>query len=193
MQRFWSRFLTAAALGCLLAVWALPALAYYPPLKIKITKRGSHEVIFHAKDPQDGNWHGDTLRFVTDLVQGDGIIAMIRRPPGGEVRYDYVTYVTYDPYRKACVQNTNDQHPSGDGPYTDISQLQVADGVVAYIATDPEGKRAFVYATYDPKEGSWRQMISVPDSAGFPVSDLWVTTADGVVVYRFIWGSLDLS
>ena len=52
MKRFWARFITVAALGCLLALGASPASAYYPPLKGKTTKKGSHEVTFQVKDPQ---------------------------------------------------------------------------------------------------------------------------------------------
>ena len=61
--------------------------------------------------------------YVTELVQGDGVIAMIRRipNPGGEVQSDSVTYVTYDPSRKDFVEHT-------EGGYGDISQLQVETG-----------------------------------------------------------------
>jgi hypothetical protein len=181
MQRFWSKFLTAAILGCLLTMWVLPALAYYPPLKAQAKKKRT-EVTFSVKDPEIG-FTFDVYYGVHDLVKRNGVLAMIQGFPGDPVNVR-VTYATYDPFRKKFVTNISEQQEK----YSDISQLKVADGVVAYIGTDPEGNKAFIYATYDPKEGVWRQMKWLPwhaNDPAFVVTDMLIFITDAVVVYGY--------
>jgi hypothetical protein len=179
MKKFWVRFITVAALGCLLSVWTLPALAYYPPLEAKAKKKRT-EVTFSVNDPEIG-FTFDVYYGVYDKVEKNGVLAMIQGIYEDPVNVR-VTYVTYDPFRKKFMTNISDQQET----YSDISQLKVVDGVVAYIGMDSEGNKAFIYATYDPKEGVWRQMKWLPyhhDVPKFVIKDLLVFITDGVVVY----------
>ena len=100
----------------------------------------------------------------------------------------YVTCCVYDPALytgKPGIQTPFQEDTRG--PFTSVSQLQVADGVVAFVAGippssgDPTGHSEFRYTTYDPAKQAW-QMRSW--SYG-QIHSMSLATRDGVVVFIF--------
>jgi PKD repeat protein len=80
-----------------------------------------------------------------ELKQHNGVIAWVLHHP---LYGYYVSYCVYDPALEKFVE-------TAEGPFTSVSQLNVSDGVVAYIGSLPTGNTAIRYATYDPDKGTW--------------------------------------
>ena len=121
---------------------------------------------------------------VVSLQQQNGVIAWVHR--SGTVYY--VTCCVYDPVLGTA--NPGIYTPFQEdtrGPFTSVSQLQVADGVVAFVAGiapsggDPTGHFEFRYTTYDPAKQAW-QMRSWSDAG---IHNLAIATKDGVVVFIY--------
>lgn len=182
MRRVCSIILTMAALGCLLTVWTSPAWTYYPPLAATATF-AAHSVTRQVYDPklqQNLNFTKSYPRSdqeVVSLQQEIGVIAWVHR---SNTNY-YVTCCVYDPALNTG--NPGSQPPFQEdtrGPFTSVSQLQVTDGVVAFVA-GIAGHFEFRYATYDPAKQAW-QMRSWSDTG---LQNLVLGTKDGVVVFLY--------
>ena len=190
MRRVWSIGLTMAALGWLLHLGIAPAWSYYPPLLASATS-GAHSVTRQVYDP---NVQQKDITFtsfyligdqeVISLQQQNGVIAWVYRANSN----DYVTCCVYDP--ALYPSNPGSLTPFQEdtrGPFTSVTQLLVADGVVAYVAGippssgDPTGHSEFRYATYDPAKKAW-QMQSW--SYG-QIHSMSLASKDGVVVFTF--------
>jgi hypothetical protein len=181
MKRFWARFVTVTALGCLLAAWALQALAYFPPLHASATFtynsvfRTVYDNKLHKWQETTTQWGGEDVQ-VMDLKQHNGVISWIFR--NGATFFVY--YCVYDPDLAKYKEDMQ-------GGFTSVSQLQVWDGVVAYVAgvppspSDPNGHPEFRYATYDPSKSAWQHK-----SYYYPgYTALQLITKDGVVVCHY--------
>ena len=178
MRRHWSASLNVAALGWLLALLVSPAWAYYPPLAATATSTDSTVTrqIYDLKLQKTVIYTSYYLaNEVVDLKQQNGVIAWVTQLPSGY----YVTCCVYDPSLKPA--NPGVQTPFQEdtrGPFSSVTQLQVADGVVAYVA-DSE----FRYATYDPAKKAW-QMRSW-SAPGMIMQNPAVATKDGVVIFIY--------
>jgi hypothetical protein len=187
MRKVWSIILTMAALGWLLPLGISPAWSYYPPLLASATF-GPHVVTRQVYDSRFGNVNFTTVYIVGDqevegLVEAIGVIAWVYRVNG----YYYVTSCVYDPalYSGKPGSQTPFQEDTR-GPFTSVSHLQVADGVVAFVAGIPPSDSdpahpEFRYTTYDPAKKAW-QMRSW--SYG-QISGMSLATKDGVVIFLF--------
>jgi hypothetical protein len=176
MRKFGPTFLAVAIFGWLLALMASPALAYYPPLQATLTVApGKVGVIYKVYDPKlqrdveysPKYWENT----VVDAKQHNGVMAWIFYHPTGVY---YVIYCVYDPFQAGFIEDA-------DGPFTQVSQLTVQDGVVAYVAPEPGAVPGARYATYDPSKG-WqhRTWLQVDGFTNLQV----VTNKDGVVLRR---------
>jgi hypothetical protein len=189
MRKPRSSFLAMAALIWLLPLWISPAWSYYPPLLASATF-GAQSVTRQAYDPKLQR----NVLFTTYYLFGDeevvslqeqyGVIAWVHRSGANY----YVTCCTYDPVLNTAIPSSqNPFQQDTRGPFTSVDQLQVADGVVAYVAGippsggDPTGHFEFKYATYDPAKPGW-QMRSW--SYG-QISAMSLATKDGVVIFLF--------
>ncbi|MBM4300957.1 MAG: PKD domain-containing protein [Deltaproteobacteria bacterium] len=184
MHKFRATYLGAFILGWLLAVGVAPAAAYYSPLPATATFT-SNSVSRTVYDPKLKkpwgfiSWFGGDNVSVVDLKQHNGVIAWIIKHG---TTYQ-VTCSVYDPGAGTFIEDTQ-------GPFTDISQFQIVDGVVAYVAgmpptmSDPAHPE-FKYATYDPAKGAWQNRSHFPSWPN--VSNLTVATKDGVVVVSYTW------
>ena len=88
VKKFGERFITVAALGCLLALWALPASAYYPPLHATVTvEAGNVGVTYRVYDPKLQKDVTYTQKYwentVVDCKQDNGVIAWVFHHPIG--------------------------------------------------------------------------------------------------------------
>jgi hypothetical protein len=177
MKRLWSSLFTAAALGCLVALWTLPAAAYYPPLQATAT--WGNGVSYDVYDPKlqkqqvGGHIYGGA--FVADCQQDHGVIAWIVETvpmPGATASY-FVNFCVYDPAKAKFMEESQ-------GPYKSVSLLTVKDGVVAYVvpSTNFPGWDLAKYATYDPTVG-W--MKSSLESASSKITT--ILNNDGMVVF----------
>jgi hypothetical protein len=171
-------------LGAFIVVWVLSfgtqdAWGYYPPLQATVTSYTSNTVTYSVYNPQVQQGHIANhayLGTVVNLQQHHGVIGWVVQD-GTDY---YVEWVTFDPARDTF------QH-GGQGPYTSVSQLQVMDGVVAFVAGVPASLSdpahlEFKYATYDPAKGGWQN-----GQYWSPfISGLTIITKDGVVILRYI-------
>jgi hypothetical protein len=184
MHKFRATYLGAFILGWLLAFGVGPAAAYYSPLPATATFT-SNTVSRTVYDPNlkktwgFTSWFGGDNVEVVNLQQDNGVIAWIKRMG---TTY-YVTYSVYDPGAGTFIEDTQ-------GPFTDISQFQIVDGVVAYVAGMPPSMSdpahpEFKYATYDPAKGAWQNRSLLPSDPN--VSNRTVATKDGVVVVSYNW------
>jgi len=173
MKKLWSTLFAISTLGCLLTLGAAPASAYYSPLPATATVAGN-SVTRSVYDPKLGKPVDNNTNYqgVVDLKQDHGVIAWVY-----QIGQDYyVTCCVYDPGAATFKEDTQ-------GPYQKIYQLQVKDGVVAYVATISGGGDQFGYATYDPAKGAWQNRSYLPSESN--VSNLTVETQDGVVVFSY--------
>lgn len=106
---------------------------------------------------------------VSSFTQHNGIMAWIIEN-GASFS---VGSCTYDPYRTRFVQGSQ-------GDYAGVSQLQVQDGMVAFVAVLATGKQVVVFATYNPNSGTWVGS-HLECEEGFSVASLLVK--DGVVAW----------
>ncbi|MBU4233753.1 MAG: PKD domain-containing protein [Proteobacteria bacterium] len=180
MHKFRATYFGAFILGWLLAFGSHAAWGYYPPLQAT-GSYSSHEVSYTVYNPQKQQgytaYHNypDTIT-VVNLQQHNGVIAWVTQDGAS---YS-VSCVTFDPA-------LNTFQNAWWGPFTSVSQLQVKDGVVAFVAgmppsgSDPAHPE-FKYATYDPAKGAWQYGdYWVPSFYG-----LNLTTKDGVVLFRYV-------
>ncbi len=180
MKRFWARYLTAAAFGCLLILWTLPASAYYPPLQawvvVEPLKVG---VTYKVDDPKRGHVEYSAKYWentVVDCKQDNGVMAWIFYNPGG---YYFVITCVYDPDQGGFIEDAQ-------GSFASVpSQLTVKDGVVAYVVPSKNypGHQAAIYATYDPLRGWMKSSYE----AWYNSSNISLLTKDGLVVFTSQW------
>lgn len=172
MKKSGSVWLAAVVLGGLLILRASPVAAYYPPL------------------PATGSGGGGTVSFSVAFPWGGGVTASGQYPPGVTVSgftqqngvmawivQDGSSYAvdscTFDPFLNAFVQGSQ-------GYYSGVSQLQVSDGVVAFLAGLPAGKHVIGYSTYDPGQAAWISgQTEWADVSGFQ----YFLVKDGVVAW----------
>jgi hypothetical protein len=173
MRKFGFTFLAVTIFGWLLALMAFPALAYYPPLQatlfVEPLKVG---VTYKVDDPKRGHVEYSAKYWentVVDCKQDNGVMAWIFHHPTGVY---YVIYCVYDPFQGGFIEDAG-------GPFTQVSQLTVQDGVVAYAAPEPGAVPGARYATYDPIKG-WQHRTWLQDD-GFTNLRL-VGNKDGVVL-----------
>jgi hypothetical protein len=161
------------------------AWGYYPPLQATATATAS-TVTYSVFNPQtqQGIMEGPAfLGTVTSLQQHNGVIAW-----SVNIGTDYyVDWTTFDPA-------LNRFQSGWQGPFTSVAQLQVVDGVVAFIAgippsiSDPAGHLEFKYLTYDPAKAGWMAKSYYPHGGtGISLSDYNIATKDGVLVMTFRW------
>jgi hypothetical protein len=188
MHKFRATYLGAFILGWLLAFGVAPGAAYYSPLPATATYT-SNTVSRSVYDPKlQKQWDfvtfygGDNVG-VVDLKQQNGVIAWVL-----QIGNTYqVTCSVYDPGAGTFKEDTQ-------WPFTDVSQLQIVDGVVTFVAgmpptmSDPAHPE-FKYATYDPAKGAWQKRSYVPYyGIADNVSNLTVGTIHGgVVLFSFNW------
>jgi hypothetical protein len=168
MRKIWPIFLVALVLSWLLAWGPLPAGAYYPPLQAT------------------GSAGDSGFSFSVTLPQGGSILANGGYPPGTTVSNfinnrimawvvsagstSTVEYCTFDPFVNDFIFGSPGEY------YEEVSQLTVADGVVAYVAKDTaSGPSRFCYATYDPAKAAWQK------SSFSPEDDPYVPLAYGLI------------
>jgi hypothetical protein len=175
-------------LNCLMLLQALTAQAYYPPLPTTASST-THSVNCQVYDPKLERTVSYTSlylfgdREVIQLQQHNGVIAWVWRS-GPDY---YVNCCTYDP----ALANPNPGidtpfQEAPQGPFTSVDQLQVMDGVVAYVA-GVSGHSEFRYATYDPAKKAWQTR---PWSApGTTMQNPAIATKDGVVVFLYTSGN----
>lgn len=182
MKRLWSGLLIVAALGCLLALWTLPASAYYPPLEATATLYSSNvpvqsngnEVRLHVLDPQLQQGKDKSIQDpygygLMGLVQEHGVIAFLRMWSWNEY---YVFCIVYDPGKADFVLDIQ-------GPFEYVTMLTVKDGVVVYKATPlSPGQPNTMIATYDPLRGWMKDILSIH---GIPDTNSYFLTKDGLV------------
>jgi hypothetical protein len=182
MRKFVLTFLAGAIFGWLLALAAPPAMAYYPPLTATATftynsvSRTVYDPKLKKNQELTTQWGGQDVQ-VMDLKQQNGVISWIFR--NGATFFVY--YSVYDPYLAEFKEDMQ-------GPFTSVSQLQIQDGVLAYIADIPPsggdpGHSEFRYATYDPALQSWQKHYEYVTGMQ-PQS---VVTKDGVVLMQYIF------
>ena len=182
MHKFRATYLGAFIFGWLLSFGSHVAWGYYPPLQAT-GSYSSNKITYTVFNPQKQLWYTGSLvttSTVVNMQQHNGVIAWV-------LLHDDSTYslqcITFDPWLDTFKRD-------GWGPFTSISQLQVMDGVVAFVAgmpptmSDPAHPE-FKYATYDPAKGAWQS-----GQYWSPIiSGLNLTTKDGVVVLRFVTAS----
>ncbi len=178
MKKSGSTWLVAAVLSCLLNLGASPAVAYYPPLQAT------------------GSGSGSGVSLSVTLPSGGGIYASAGYPPGitvssftqhnGVMAWIYgdgstfsVSSCTYDPFLKTFIFGNQ------VGPYTEVNQLKVQDGVVAFVAKEVSNTYAkFFYSTYDPAKGAWQNQSCLPISPETSANHQ-VITKDGVLAFYY--------
>jgi hypothetical protein len=180
MRKFGLTLFAIAIFGWLLALTAPPVMAYYPPLTATATftynsvSRTVYDPKLQKNQGLITQWGGQDVQ-VMDLKQHNGVISWIFR--NGTAFFVY--YSVYDPYLAKFKEDMR-------GPFASVSQLQVQDGVVAYVAPEPGAVPGARYATYDPIKGwqhrTWLQMD------GFTNLQV-VANKDGVVLRRqeIVW------
>jgi len=187
-----STFLWSAFFGCMLPLWAFPAWAYYPPL-LTTASYTAQSVTRQVDDPklQKNVIYTSYFIFgdqqVMDLQQNNGVVAWLWRSGPNY----YVTSCTYDPY--LANPNPGISTPFQEdtqGPFTSVSQFQVADGVVAYIYVVPPsigyptGYTDVKAATYDPAKRAW-QVTNPNYTSG--KQNFQLLNKDGVVAYNYTY------
>jgi hypothetical protein len=181
MKSFWSRLFTAAALGCLVALWTLPASAYYPTLQATatFTYNSVHRWVYDPKlnklQELTSQWGGQDVQ-VMDKKEDKGVISWVFR--NGAAYFVY--YSVYDPQLAKFKEKM-------DGPFASVSQWQVVDGVVAYVvpSTYYPGHEMALYRTYDPLKGWMLEFYDPGD--GY---DLNMLTKDGLMAFKSTWDTL---
>jgi hypothetical protein len=180
MLKFRATYLCALVLGWLLVFGSHAAWGYYPPLQAT-AGYGTHTVTYSVYNPEKqqgyvASHHYPPTITVVNLQQHNGVIAWALQDG---TSYS-VNCVTFDP---ALNTFQNDWW----GPFTSVSQLQVMDGVVAYVAgmpatTSDPAHPEFRYATYDPAKGAWQS-----GHYWFTgLSGLNLATKDGLVLLRYV-------
>jgi hypothetical protein len=176
-----------AALSCPLILCVSPAWTYYPPVAATATYTSSSLTV-GAFNPKTQMGFSETFyaapgdEFV-NLQQKDGVIAWVFHSGANY----FVTCCTYDPVLSA----SNLTFLNAQGPFTSVSQLQVVDGVVAYIAGippslgDPTGHSEPRYGTYDPARQAWQLHGENWYLSGMQIQS--IATKDGVVLYQYTW------
>jgi hypothetical protein len=172
MKKSWSICVATSALAWLLAFGASPADAYYPPLQPTYTYSSTgwgFQVTLPDGSVISGGG-GIVSGTLSNFQINNGIMAWIHQDGSNY----YVNYTTYDPFLGIT--------PVGSqGPFTSVTQLQVMDGVVAFVATasEPGAVPSARYATYDPIKG-WQNRTWLQGD-GFTNLRL-VGNQDGVVL-----------
>lgn len=179
MHKFRATYLGAFILGWLLSFGSHAAWGYYPPLQA-IGSYSTNKITYTVFNPQKQLWYTGSLgttSTVVNMQQDNGVIAWVLLHDDSTYS---VGYITFDPGLDTFKRD-------GWGPFTSVSQLQVMDGVVAYVADVPASisdpaHTEFKYATYDPAKGAWQYgHYWVPSFYG-----LNLTTKDGVVLFRYV-------
>jgi len=166
MERSTRIFLFLIWLVVVMAGWAVPALAYQPPVNLDGSYQNGNMYYFWAKDPQLDQWftdQTDPTAVNTDFASDDGnyIIAWIATKLGKQ----NVFMVTYDPYRKTIAR-------TGLGPYDAVSGLTVQDGVVSFVSVEGT-QRTLRFSTYDPGpllEGTFKHGSAAVDQNSLMVN-----------------------
>jgi hypothetical protein len=178
MKKSGSVGLAALALGCLLILGAAPAAAYYPPL-LATGSGGGSEVSFSVAYPWGGGVSTSASYppgvTVSNFTQHHGVMAWIVQD-GANFS---VGSCTFDPFLNTFVQGSQ-------GYYSGVSQLQVNDGVVAFLAGLPPNITVIGYTTYAPDKGAWisgqTERTNLAGFQYFLVKDgvvAWVAEQDG--------------
>jgi hypothetical protein len=195
MKKFWSICLVGLVLTCLLALGALPASAYYPPLPAAISATpGGSTITFSVYNPKmdlsvmESKSYPPGVSIEGNPVQQNGVMAWITKYTSADVGGPVygVGYAVYDPYLQSFKQG-------GEGPFTqEPEQLTVKDGVVAYLAVPPSetgpAYLVFHYATYNPIKEDWQNRTFTPmeeGTSGFTVYDRKLTLKDGIVLMEY--------
>jgi hypothetical protein len=182
MHKFRVTYLGAFIFGWLLAFGSHVAWGYYPPLQAT-GSYSTNKITYTVFNPQKQLWYTGSLTTTSTVVnmqQHNGVIAWVLLHNNSTYS---VGYITFDPGLDTFKRD-------GWGPFTSVSQLQVMDGVVAYVADIPPSGSdpahpEFKYATYDPAKGAWQNRSHFPSWPN--VSNLKVATQDGVVVVSHTW------
>ena len=179
MRKPWLPSLTIAAVGGLLLLLASPAWTYYPPVAATATYTPS-SLTLQVYNPKTQTGFSETYNLgpgneFVNLQQQNGVIAWVLQS-GPDY---YVTCCTYDP-----VLNASDVTVNQQGPFTSVSQLQVADGVVVYVA-GTAGHSEPRYGTYDPAKQVWQMRGENWYVSGMQIQSM--ATKDGVVVCQYYW------
>jgi hypothetical protein len=186
MRKSRSAFLTIAVLGWLLIPGASPAWSYYPPVASTADSSPSMVTVEVPRPVRIGHQIYAIIPFLVlypagsgnafvDLKQQNGVIAWVLHS-GADY---YVTCCTYDPALHPTGLTLNQQ-----GPFTSVTQLQVVDGVVAYVV-GIAGHSEPRYATYDPARQAWQVYGQNWYLSGMQLQS--IMTKDGVVVYQYYW------
>ena len=140
-----------AAVTAGLLVGAAPAGAYYPPAPVQgsVSADGA-TVNYQVFDPQAGvtKYGSDTYSLpVSGFQQNNGILGWISQ----EGASFYVNFLTYDPFRQQWMKND----PSSAGPYTQVSDFTLNNGVAAWRCHLDSGSDSVRFGTYSPRYGLW--------------------------------------
>ncbi len=169
----WAICLATSALAWLLAFGASPAGAYYPPLQATGNGGGSG-VSFSVTLPSGGKVSGSVGYppgvTVSNFTQQNGVMAWIVQS-GSTLS---VAYCTFDPFLNTFVQGSQ-------GYYQGVGQLEVNDGVIAFMAGLPSGNIVMVYITYDPGNGGWQAGSQEVASATLD----YLVNQQGIVVFGY--------
>ena len=85
-----------------------------------------------------------------------------------------VAYCTFDPFLNTFVQGSQ-------GDYKGVGQLEVNDGVIAFMAGLPSGNIVMAYITYDPDNGGWQSGSQEVTS----ISGEFLANQQGIVVFGY--------
>jgi hypothetical protein len=176
MPRLRGTYLGVLVLGWLLSFGTQVAWGYYPYCTVTVTY-DSHSVSYSVYNPQTQQHYQEsfsTLGTVVNLQQHHNVVTWAVQETDGY----HVGMTTFDP-------GVNSFQNEWQGPFTSVTQLQVVDGVVAYVvpsSTNP-GKYEARYTTYDPAKGWQNNSYNSGDT-----SNLNLLVKDGVVVF---YGNLE--
>ncbi len=178
MKKFRSQWLVASFLGWLLALGPLPAGAYYPPLQATGSASGggfSFSVTYPwggGKSATGGYPPGVT---VSNFTSHHGVMAWCLNSAGSYA----VEYCTFDPFLDDFIFGRE------YGPFTEVTQLTVQDGVVAFVGKEISNTDSkFFYSTYDPAKGAWQNQSCLPISPETAINHD-VITKDGVLAFYY--------
>jgi hypothetical protein len=176
MRKSCSTWLITAALVSLLNLGPSPSGAYYPPLQATATYT-SHSLTYKVFNPQTAKEEGSTLLYmsgtIVNLQQHNGVIAWVVQDG---TSYSVKMY-TFDPA-------LNKFKYASQGPFTSVTQLQVMDGVVAFVAREISQTHSdFFYSTYDPAKEAWQNQSCVVDD--YSPLNYQIINKDGVLVFHY--------